>query len=197
MQLGIVELVQQRHFQKREIPSSLEGQMPRKRVFSSELGESFVAALAVAKPTEVRTVVRDWAAEHKDELHDLVIDGLDWQADTWEQRIEELGEVEANRRYQGMLVKLDSNLYDLVLEVVATRARGEDGQNIRRHPVEAATSRSASDDEDYDDDDDDGRSANDDRSDSMNPNSDAYQASMDNRSDQMNPNNDAYHSSRR
>lgn len=42
---------------------------------------------------------------------------------------------------------------------------------------------------------DSGRSPNDDRSDSMNPNNDAYQASMDNRSDQMNPNNDAYWSS--
>lgn len=40
------------------------------------------------------------------------------------------------------------------------------------------------------------RSPNDDRSDSMNPNNDAYQASMDNRSDQMNPNNEAYLSSR-
>jgi len=41
-----------------------------------------------------------------------------------------------------------------------------------------------------------GCSPNDDRSDSMNPNNDAYQASMDNRSDQMNPNNEAYWSSR-
>ena len=43
---------------------------------------------------------------------------------------------------------------------------------------------------------DGGRSPNDDRSDSMNPNNDSCQASMDNRSDQMNPNNDAYWSSR-
>ena len=42
----------------------------------------------------------------------------------------------------------------------------------------------------------DDRSPNDDRSDSMNPNNDAYQAALDNRSDQMNPNNSAYHSSR-
>ena len=51
-------------------------------------------------------------------------------------------------------------------------------------------------DEDEDDDDEGGRSPNDDRSDSMNPNNDSYQAAMDNRSDQMNPNNDAYWSSR-
>lgn len=37
-----------------------------------------------------------------------------------------------------------------------------------------------------------GRTPNDDRSDSMNPNNDAYHDSMDNRSDQLNPNNDAY-----
>ena len=36
------------------------------------------------------------------------------------------------------------------------------------------------------------RSANDNRSDSMNPNNPAYQASTDNRSDQLNPNNPEY-----
>ena len=51
-------------------------------------------------------------------------------------------------------------------------------------------------DDDDDEYEDEGRSPNNDRSDSMNPNNDSYQASMDNRSDQMNPNNDAYWSSR-
>lgn len=37
-----------------------------------------------------------------------------------------------------------------------------------------------------------GRTANDDRSDSLNPNNDAYQSSMDNHSDQLNPNNERY-----
>jgi hypothetical protein len=37
-----------------------------------------------------------------------------------------------------------------------------------------------------------GRSSNDDRSDSMNPNNDADQDAMDNHSDQLNPNNDKY-----
>ena len=37
-----------------------------------------------------------------------------------------------------------------------------------------------------------GRSANDDRSDCMNPNNDAYHDSLDNHSNQLNPNNDAY-----
>lgn len=39
------------------------------------------------------------------------------------------------------------------------------------------------------------RSANDDRSDSMNHNNDAYWDSLDNHSDQLNPNNDAYQGS--
>lgn len=37
-----------------------------------------------------------------------------------------------------------------------------------------------------------GRTANDDRSDSMNPNNEAYDDSMDNHSNQLNPNNEAY-----
>lgn len=37
-----------------------------------------------------------------------------------------------------------------------------------------------------------GRTPNDDRSDSLNPNNDAYDDSNDNRSNQLNPNNDAY-----
>lgn len=36
------------------------------------------------------------------------------------------------------------------------------------------------------------RTANDDRSDSMNPNNDAYWDSLENQSNQLNPNNDAY-----
>ncbi len=36
------------------------------------------------------------------------------------------------------------------------------------------------------------RTPNDDRSDSMNPNNDAYWDSLDNHSNQLNPNNDAY-----
>ena len=60
----------------------------------------------------------------------------------------------------------------------------------------ASSIRTANDDDDADEYEDEERSPNDDRSDSMNPNNDSYQASMDNRSDQMNPNNDAYRSSR-
>ncbi len=37
-----------------------------------------------------------------------------------------------------------------------------------------------------------GRDPNDDRSDSMNPNNDAYWASLDNHANQLNPNNERY-----
>ena len=37
-----------------------------------------------------------------------------------------------------------------------------------------------------------GRTPNDDRSDNLNPNNDAYDASQGNRSDQLNPNNERY-----
>lgn len=40
------------------------------------------------------------------------------------------------------------------------------------------------------------RTPNDDRSDSMNPNNDAYWDSLDNHSNQLNPAHDAYNSSR-
>ncbi len=40
------------------------------------------------------------------------------------------------------------------------------------------------------------RQSNNDRSNSMNPNNDAYKASMDNRSNQMNPNHDEYENSK-
>lgn len=65
---------------------------------------------------------------------------------------------------------------------------------VRGAPARPAVANSSPDD--GGDDGDGGRGPNDDRSDSMNPNNDDYQASMDNRSDQMNPNNDAYWSSR-
>lgn len=64
-------------------------------------------------------------------------------------------------------------------------------------PVGVASAIANSTPDDGGDDYDDGRrSPNDDRSDSMNPNNDDYQAAMDNHSNQMNPNNDAYWSSR-
>lgn len=67
------------------------------------------------------------------------------------------------------------------------------GTPTREARTKPATTHDDGRDDDYDD---GGRSPNDDRSDSMNPNNDAYQAAMDNQSNQMNPNNDAYWSSR-
>ena len=64
-----------------------------------------------------------------------------------------------------------------------------------KKPVNTKVANRAPQDVDYADD-VNGRSPNDDRSDSMNPNNDSYQAAMDNHSNQMNPNNDAYWSSR-
>lgn len=40
-----------------------------------------------------------------------------------------------------------------------------------------------------------GRTSNDDRSDSMNPNNDAYDENLDNYANQLNPNNDNYQGS--
>ena len=104
--------------------------------------------------------------------------------------------------FENMRAKFDYKLYDMVIQITPTYARDEKGQSIQRYRVEDdvpfAKSVEGDEDRSYDyEDDGDGRSANDDRSDSMNPNNDAYQESMDNRSDQMNPNNDAYSSSRR
>ena len=70
------------------------------------------------------------------------------------------------------------------------------GAPVRETPAKSGTANNQTDDDGDDDYEDGGRSPNDDRSDSMNPNNDDYQSSMDNRSDQMNPNNDAYWSSR-
>jgi len=173
----------------------------RKRVNSREWGESFVAALVATEPMKVRGVVREWAAENKEALFDLTVEGLDWQADLWEQRIAENGQEVAERMFQDMHGKLSDKFYDLVLEIVATQAKDDRGNSIRRIPIEHISPYAKSIEDDHDDwdddDDDDGRSSNDDRSDSMNPNNDSYQDSADNRSDQMNPNNDAYGSSRR
>ncbi len=167
------------------------------------MGESFVAALVATEPAKVRGVVRDWAEENKDSLFSLLLEGLDWQADLWEQRIEDKGDEVTARMFKDMRGKLSDKFYDLVLEVVATQAKDEKGNSIRRVPIDDISpyaksideddQRDADDDWDYDG----GRSSNDDRSDSMNPNNDSYQASMDNHSNQMNPNNGAYGSSRR
>ena len=84
---------------------------------------------------------------------------------------------------------------DIKLRLLTGRYKGELPASAfkKQGKPQNRQSKVADEDDDYDE---DGRTPNDDRSDSMNPNNDAYQASMDNRSDQMNPNNPAYGSSR-
>ena len=84
---------------------------------------------------------------------------------------------------------------DLSDSVAATQqtASSNPGHSVTGSASEAASQEAPSEDS-WDDDVDHegaGRSSNDDRSDSMNPNNEAYQAAMDNRSNQMNPNNPA------
>lgn len=95
---------------------------------------------------------------------------------------------------------------DFVVDALSPNVRGKTLEAAKRalpeaRPIqsskrEATSSVRTTDDDDAVDEYGDDRSSNDDRSDSMNPNNDSYQASADNRSDQMNPNNDAYWSSR-
>ena len=84
---------------------------------------------------------------------------------------------------------------DIKLRLLTGRYKGELPASAfkKQEKQQNRQSKVADEDDDYDE---DGRTPNNDRSDSMNPNNDAYQASMDNRSDQMNPNNPAYWSSR-
>ena len=84
---------------------------------------------------------------------------------------------------------------DIKLRLLTGRYKGELPASAfkKQEKPQNRQSKVADEDDYYDE---GGRTPNDDRSDSMNPNNDAYQASMDNRSDQMNPNNPAYGSSR-
>ena len=118
--------------------------------------------------------------------------------------IEKLEEHWTDRSIESRREKWLNNIICLAMEIRLRNKGGKlpdatpttVGSKERKLPnANVVTSGSA----DYDDDWGDsgsGRSPNDDRSDSMNPNNDAYQASMDNRSDQINPNNPAYWSSR-
>lgn len=84
---------------------------------------------------------------------------------------------------------------DIKLRLLTGRYKGELPASAFKKQAKPQNRQSnvADEDDDYDE---GGCTPNDDRSDSMNPNNDAYQASADNRSDQMNPNNSAYWSSR-
>lgn len=81
--------------------------------------------------------------------------------------------------------------------VLAAQAPKQAGHTAVRQGVEtpkpARDTRNAEDDGSEES---TGRSSNDDRSDSMNPNNDAHQAAMDNHANQLNPDHSAYWSSR-
>jgi len=115
--------------------------------------------------------------------------------DRRDQKVQVVGPVsseahaEALRMAQHTLSQLD------LTEAIRLAKQDVDAEAAAKSSHERYAAGNMDEDNDYNA--DDGRhSLNDDRSDSMNPNSDTYQASMDNRSDQMNPNNDAYWSSR-
>ena len=93
---------------------------------------------------------------------------------------------EALRIAQQTLSQID------LTDAIKLAKQREDAEAAAKPSHQSHPSGNADDDNDADS----GHSVNDDRSDSMNPNNDAYQASLDNRADQMNPNNSAYGSSR-
>lgn len=172
------------------------------------IGNDFYAAFYEPDATKRREALQDWVKSATPEIQAVVEDELTafvewitegrWTEDGWKRGEEKL------RRIQ--------NDYPLILDI-RLRKLGSREKYIGQMPDrveykqptpviaprrELSNSIPASNDDDggNDDYDDGGRSPNDDRSDSMNPNNDAYQASMDNHSNQMNPNNDAYWSSR-
>ncbi len=119
---------------------------------------------------------------------DFVMEGR-WTDEGWKAGEEKLRRIQPN--------------YHLVMDI---KLRSLGGRELKSYKGELPTSafkkeekpqsKQSKVEDDGDDYEEGGRSSNDDRSDSMNPNNDAYQASMDNRSDQMNLNNEAYWSSR-
>ncbi len=110
--------------------------------------------------------------------------------DRWTDEGWKLGEAKLRR------IQPDYHLVmDIKLRLLTGSYKGElpASASKKQEKPQNRQSKVADEDDEYED---DGRSPNDDRSDSINPNNDSYQASMDNRSDQMNPNNSAYWSSR-
>ena len=173
------------------------------------IGNEFYTAFYEPDATKRREALQDWVksatpgiqAAAEDELKafvEWVTEGR-WTEDGWKRGKEKL------RRIQ--------NDYPLVMDIGLRKVgshekhAGQLPDRVEHQPPPVVTSTgtaparpalasSAPDDGGDDDYGDGGRTPNDDRSDSMNPNNDDYQAAMDNRSDQMNPNNNAYWSSR-
>ncbi len=188
------------------------------------LSDQFYTAFFESDPDKRRAAIEVWIRAATPVLQAAVekdirtyVDSIlrdTWTPDRWKLRAEKF-----NRPYRGRpfvdtyRLCLDVRLRpheraDVVVEALSPEVREKTIEAAKRAlpeepkvPARLAKSAGApltgTTDDDWDGDGgEDGRSPNDDRSDSMIPNHDAYQASMDNRSDQMNPNNDAYWSSR-
>ncbi len=164
-------------------------------VFGKE-GDNFYEAFYEPDPVKRKAALNDWVKDTTPVIQDAVAEELEtfvefvtqnrWTEEGWK-----LGESKLRRiQPQYHLVM------DIKLRLLTGRYKGELPASAfkKQGKPQNRQSNIADEDDDYDE---GGRAPNDDRSDSMNPNNDAYQASMDNRSDQMNPNNPAYGSSRR
>jgi hypothetical protein len=176
-------------------------------VFGKE-GNDFYGAFYESDPVKRRAAFNEWIKSATPAFQAAIGEELkafvEWVT---ENRWNDVGWKEGNEKLHRI-----QNDYPLVMDIKLRKlARGEEYLGKLPDPVvykpdlKIVTSGKNSDraipagnrSEDYDDDYDAmGSSSNDDRSDSMNPNNDDYQASIDNHSDQMNPNNDAYWSSR-
>lgn len=183
-------------------------------VFGKE-SDNFYMAFYEPDPKKRRKALDNWVKKTTpvvqkavtEELKDIVefVTQDRWTDEGWKRGEEKLRRIQSN--------------YHIIMDIKIRSLAGRERQNFRGELPESALKKdeqpqnrvknTAVDEDEQprntvrntmtDEDDDyieEGRSPNDDRSDSMNPNNDAYQASMDNRSDQMNPNNDAYWSSR-
>jgi|WetSurMetagenome_2_1015567.scaffolds.fasta_scaffold00449_22 hypothetical protein len=178
--------------------------------FMGNIGNAFYSAFYEPDAVKRKEALQTWVKSATPEIQ-VVVEGellvfIEWVTDgRWTEEGWKRGEEKLHRI---------QNDYPLVLDIrlrkLSPREKyiGQFPDRVQYQPPapanaivgEAPTKHAAldSDSDDYEDDDhgDGGPSPNDDRSDSMNPNNDAYQAAMDNHADQMNPNNDAYWSSR-
>lgn len=111
------------------------------------------------------------------------------------EKVQVIGSVSSEAHAEALRIAKQTLSQIDATEVTKTAKQLADTEGATKSSYQSHHAGNADEDDDYSDA-DSGHSPNDDRSDSMNPNNDAYQASMDNRSDQMNPNYDAYWSSR-
>ena len=155
-----------------------------------QAAESMIEALLADTSEEREQNITAWKQANMPTVRKLLQEQFDMVLDQMAARME------SDKRRESMSQTLQRQFPRFEVTVYAT-FQGVDGKRMVRESPEPSAAHSA-DDGDWDDyeDDDGSRTPNDDRSDSMNPENDSYQAAMDNHADQMNPNNDAYWSSR-